>query len=159
MSQHQRLESIEAFKAHKSNILISTSVGSRGLDIPAVEMVVNFDLPLDTDDYIHRVGRTARAGRPGDAVSLVSEKDVELVHAIEERVGCLLEEYPAISEKEGGCCYNAQNRKSRCSIFQRCTTPTPTSGHSRIDISIDTVTTTTTTTETNTTQTKTALLF
>lgn len=57
-----------------------------GLDIPSVELVINYTLPRDPDDYIHRVGRTARAGRKGQAISIVCERDIELVHAIEARI-------------------------------------------------------------------------
>lgn len=57
-----------------------------GLDIPSVQWVLNYDIPRDPTDYIHRVGRTARAGRGGQAVSMVSERDIELVHDIESRI-------------------------------------------------------------------------
>lgn len=56
-----------------------------GLDIPAVQLVLNYDVPRDPTDYIHRVGRTARAGRGGQAVTIVSERDVQLVQNIEQR--------------------------------------------------------------------------
>lgn len=57
-----------------------------GLDIPSVQWVLNYDIPRDPTDYIHRVGRTARAGRGGQAVSMISERDIELVHDIESRI-------------------------------------------------------------------------
>jgi len=63
--------------------LIATDVASRGLDIPVVDLVVNYDLPKICAEYVHRAGRTARAGRAGRCVSLVTETDVSLVHAIE----------------------------------------------------------------------------
>ena len=66
---------------------MATDVASRGLDIPDVGLVINYDLPRNPDDYIHRVGRTARAGRKGTSISLVGQRDVELVKAIEARVG------------------------------------------------------------------------
>lgn len=66
-------------------------MAARGLDIPEVGLVVNYDVPRDPDDYIHRVGRTARAGRQGDAVTFVGQRDVDLVLAIENRVGQQLE--------------------------------------------------------------------
>ncbi|KAG0164534.1 putative RNA helicase [Apophysomyces sp. BC1034] len=93
MTQQQRLDSLGKFRAEVIKILISTDVGSRGLDIPSVELVLNYDIPRDPTDYIHRVGRTARAGRGGQALSIVSEKDVQLVHNIEARINKQMEEY------------------------------------------------------------------
>jgi ATP-dependent RNA helicase DDX49/DBP8 len=64
-----------------------------GLDIPSVQIVVNYQLPADPADYVHRIGRTARAGRDGLAVSFVTERDVDLVHAIEEKTTKKMTEY------------------------------------------------------------------
>ena len=82
-----RVSNLARFRAASARILIATDVAARGLDIPTVNLVVNYDLPRNPDDYIHRVGRTARAGRKGTAISLVGQRDVELVKAIEGRVG------------------------------------------------------------------------
>ena len=62
------------------------STHNRGLDIPTVQTVVNYDVPATTDDYIHRVGRTARAGRGGVAITIITQYDVERIHKIEERI-------------------------------------------------------------------------
>lgn len=67
-------------------VLVTTDVGSRGLDIPEVAMVLNWDCPRRSDDYIHRVGRTARAGRGGVAITIVTERDVDLVKTIEDEI-------------------------------------------------------------------------
>ncbi|KAJ2746714.1 putative RNA helicase [Coemansia sp. BCRC 34301] len=87
MAQHERARSLARFRASTVRILIATDVGSRGLDIPSVELVVNMHVPRDADEYIHRVGRTARAGRGGRAVTIMSERDIALIHNIEARIG------------------------------------------------------------------------
>ncbi|XP_054166717.1 probable ATP-dependent RNA helicase DDX47 [Oppia nitens] len=87
MSQAKRLGSLNKFKSKNRSILIATDVASRGLDIPHVDVVVNFDIPTHSKDYIHRVGRTARAGRYGKAVTFVSQYDVELYQRIEHLIG------------------------------------------------------------------------
>ncbi|GAA5871006.1 hypothetical protein JCM16303_001659 [Sporobolomyces ruberrimus] len=91
LSQPDRLRSLSKFRRHGVPLLIATDVGSRGLDIPEVAVVVNWEVPRVPDDYIHRVGRTARAGRTGTSVTFVTEGDVELVQALEERIGTKLE--------------------------------------------------------------------
>lgn len=97
LPQPQRTDNLSRFRAAAARVLVATDVAARGLDIPEVAMVVNYDLPRDPDVYIHRVGRTARAGRAGDAVSFVGQRDVELVQAIEHRVGREME----LWEEEG----------------------------------------------------------
>ncbi|KAM3514629.1 hypothetical protein MY11210_001735 [Beauveria gryllotalpidicola] len=87
LPQRQRVDNLARFRASAARILIATDVAARGLDIPEVSLVINYDVPRDPDDYIHRVGRTARAGRAGEAVTFVGQRDVELVLAIEKRVG------------------------------------------------------------------------
>ncbi|MCJ1407736.1 putative RNA helicase [Ptychographa xylographoides] len=97
LPQQERTSNLARFRASAARILVATDVASRGLDIPEVELVINYDVPRNPDDYIHRVGRTARAGRKGDAITLVGQRDVELVIAIEARVGRKMVEY----EEEG----------------------------------------------------------
>ncbi|XP_055319462.1 ATP-dependent RNA helicase DDX47 [Sitodiplosis mosellana] len=87
MSQNKRLAALNKFKAKNRSILISTDVASRGLDIPHVDVVINLDIPTHSKDYIHRVGRTARAGRSGKAVTFVTQYDVELYQRIEHLLG------------------------------------------------------------------------
>ena len=72
------------FKSNLRKILIATDVASRGLDIPYVNLVVNFDVPKNPKDYVHRVGRTARAGRGGTSITLVTQYDIKLILACEE---------------------------------------------------------------------------
>ncbi|KAF2009182.1 DEAD-domain-containing protein [Aaosphaeria arxii CBS 175.79] len=97
LRQPERVSNLARFRAQAARILVATDVAARGLDIPEVALVINYDVPRDPDDYIHRVGRTARAGRVGHSVTLVGQRDVDLVHAIEGRVGRPMEEY----EEEG----------------------------------------------------------
>eukprot|EP00118_Oscarella_pearsei_P006579 m.29944 g.29944 ORF g.29944 m.29944 type:complete len:163 (+) comp31269_c0_seq3:1694-2182(+) len=74
-------------------------VSYRGLDIPQVQVVINSNVPADPSDYIHRVGRTARAGRGGLAVTLITQYDVERLHAVEDRIRTKLTEH-AVVEKD-----------------------------------------------------------
>jgi ATP-dependent RNA helicase DDX49/DBP8 len=91
MTQGGRFNALARFRSSRTRIFITTDVGSRGLDIPHVQLVVNYDLPADPRDYVHRVGRTARAGRSGMAISLVTQYDVDRVHAIETAIDRRLE--------------------------------------------------------------------
>ncbi|KAF8411278.1 hypothetical protein HHK36_003825 [Tetracentron sinense] len=99
MSQSKRLGALNKFKAGECNILICTDVASRGLDIPSVDMVINYDIPSNSKDYIHRVGRTARAGRSGVAISLVNQYELEWYIQIEKLIGKKLHEFPAQEEE------------------------------------------------------------
>lgn len=94
MPQTQRVAALQALKQGSVRALVATDVASRGLDIPIVDLVVNFDMPRKTSTYVHRVGRTARAGREGTALSFVTQTDVDLLHAIEERLNRKLEKFP-----------------------------------------------------------------
>uniref|UniRef100_A0A8C6FEF0 RNA helicase n=1 Tax=Monodon monoceros TaxID=40151 RepID=A0A8C6FEF0_MONMO len=90
----KRLGSLNKFKAKARSILLATDVASRGLDIPHVDVVVNFDIPTHSKDYIHRVGRTARAGRSGKSITFVTQYDVELFQRIEHLIGKKLPVFP-----------------------------------------------------------------
>jgi ATP-dependent RNA helicase DDX49/DBP8 len=100
LGQTQRLQALSRFKSLQSRILVATDVASRGLDIPQVELVINVDLPLVVSDYIHRVGRCARAGRAGRALSLVSQHDVALLQAVEEFTERKLEVSTEVTDKD-----------------------------------------------------------
>ncbi|KAG5009235.1 hypothetical protein JHK87_017750 [Glycine soja] len=99
MSQSKRLGALNKFKSGECNILLCTDVASRGLDIPTVDMVINYDIPTNSKDYIHRVGRTARAGRFGVAISLVNQYELGWYIQIEKLIGNKLPEYPAQEEE------------------------------------------------------------
>ncbi|GAK63930.1 DEAD-domain-containing protein [Moesziomyces antarcticus] len=100
LSQQARLGALNKFKTGGRSILVATDVASRGLDIPAVDLVVNYDIPTNSKDYIHRVGRTARAGRSGRSVTLVTQYDVELLQRIEAVIALKMTEFPGGNDKE-----------------------------------------------------------
>ena len=83
-SQGQRDRAIKAFRDGSINVLVATDVAARGIDIPGVAYVINFDLPEVPDAYVHRIGRTARAGREGEAMSFCTPEDVDLLVQIEK---------------------------------------------------------------------------
>ncbi|CAI8497846.1 DEAD-box ATP-dependent RNA helicase [Hanseniaspora opuntiae] len=87
-SQLERERALSAFRKGSAKILVATSVAARGLDIPNVKLVINYDLPPDIDDYVHRIGRTGRAGNTGSAVSLFSSEN----HKLASDLVALLEE-------------------------------------------------------------------
>jgi ATP-dependent RNA helicase DDX47/RRP3 len=95
LSQSARLGALNKFRAGSRDILVATDVAARGLDIPSVDLVLNFDLPPDSKTYVHRVGRTARAGKAGRAVSFVTQYDVEVYQRIEKALAKKLPEHDA----------------------------------------------------------------
>jgi ATP-dependent RNA helicase RhlE len=86
-SQNQRERALRAFKQGDANILVATDVAARGIDIPGVTHVYNFEMPEVAENYVHRIGRTARAGADGEAVSLVGAHEVHLLRAVEDLMG------------------------------------------------------------------------
>ena len=86
-SQGQRVRALDDFKAGRASILVATEVASRGLDIEELPHVVNYELPMVAEDYIHRIGRTGRAGSTGDAISLVCVDEWPLLREIESLLG------------------------------------------------------------------------
>ena len=84
MDQHMRLKMLDQFKSGDATYLIASDVAARGLDIPAVSHVFNFDVPTHAEDYVHRIGRTGRAGRSGAAFTLATRNDTKYVEAIEQ---------------------------------------------------------------------------
>ncbi|KAF1987281.1 ATP-dependent rRNA helicase RRP3 [Aulographum hederae CBS 113979] len=87
LSQTARLGALNKFRSKFSDILVATDVAARGLDIPSVDAVINYDLPGDSKTYVHRVGRTARAGKSGRAISVVTQYDVDTWLRIENALG------------------------------------------------------------------------
>jgi superfamily II DNA/RNA helicase len=87
LSQANRERALTAFRKGEFNVLVATDVAARGLDVTDIDLVVNFDLPMQPEDYVHRIGRTGRAERSGKAVTLVSEFDHRRVRDIERLLG------------------------------------------------------------------------
>ncbi|HXH32969.1 MAG TPA: DEAD/DEAH box helicase [Plantibacter sp.] len=83
VAQVQRERTVNQLKAGKLDILVATDVAARGLDVERISHVVNYDIPVDTESYVHRIGRTGRAGRTGDAISFVTPRERHLLKAIE----------------------------------------------------------------------------
>jgi ATP-dependent RNA helicase RhlE len=101
-SQVEREASLEAFKAGKTTVLVATDVASRGLDIEGLPQVINFDIPRSPEDYVHRIGRTGRAGLTGEAISLVAPEDLESLAAIERLIRMKIERVLVPGFEPGG---------------------------------------------------------
>ncbi|MFT0860123.1 DEAD/DEAH box helicase [Ancylobacter sp. G4_0304] len=87
MDQRSRMQALDAFRTGEANLLVASDVAARGLDIPAVSHVFNYDAPHHAEDYVHRIGRTGRAGRSGAAFTLVAHADTKSLAAIEKLIG------------------------------------------------------------------------
>ena len=87
MDQSARTAALDQFRKGEIPLLVASDVAARGLDIPAVSHVFNFDVPHHADDYVHRIGRTGRAGRAGTAISIVTSLDNKSIAAIERLIG------------------------------------------------------------------------
>ena len=98
LEQKERDEVMLGFKASRISILVATDIVARGIDIDDITLVINYDAPRDAEDYIHRIGRTARAGREGRAVTLISERDVPALNSIER---LMKEKIPRAALPEG----------------------------------------------------------
>ena len=83
LSQGQRKRALDSFKSGRSRIMVATDVAARGLDVKGIELVINYDLPDSSSDYVHRIGRTARAGKKGKAISLATPGQLKNIKAIE----------------------------------------------------------------------------
>jgi ATP-dependent RNA helicase DDX24/MAK5 len=82
MQQSNRLKNFDKFKSSQKSILFCTDIGARGLDIPNIDLVIHYHIPTKTETFVHRSGRTARANKNGNVVSLISEKEIDLYRKI-----------------------------------------------------------------------------
>ena len=105
MDQRARMQSLDAFRNGEVSLLVCSDVAARGLDIPAVSHVFNFDVPTHAEDYVHRIGRTARAGRTGTAISIVTRSDQKYIDEIEKLIQSKIEwfggDLATVDEAEG----------------------------------------------------------
>ncbi|MBL6734528.1 MAG: DEAD/DEAH box helicase [Shewanellaceae bacterium] len=87
MNQAMREQTIDALKSGKLDIVIATDVAARGIDVPRIELVINYDIPYDAEAYVHRIGRTGRAGRTGKALLFVTNREIRMLRNIERTTG------------------------------------------------------------------------
>lgn len=90
--QGRRMQTMKQFKQGKFHLLVATDVAARGLHIDDLALVINYDVPVEKDSYVHRIGRTGRAGQKGRAVSFVTSEDIMTLYEIEEHIGALIQE-------------------------------------------------------------------
>jgi superfamily II DNA/RNA helicase len=107
------METLDAFKTDKLQLLVASDVAARGLDIPAVSHVFNFDVPTHAEDYVHRIGRTGRAGRSGVAVTLMAPSDGKYIDAITKLIGKDIPETKLGGSAEASAKPNGEARPER----------------------------------------------
>ena len=113
LDQSERDNVMYLFRSGKIDILVATDIVARGIDIDDIQLVINYDVPHDKEDYVHRIGRTARAGKNGRSITFVSEKDQQYFARIEKFLGKDVEKLPV--PKELGECpaYNKENKTKK----------------------------------------------
>jgi superfamily II DNA/RNA helicase len=119
LSQAERDEVMLAFKAGQVDVLVATDIVSRGIDIDDIRMVINYDVPHDAEDYVHRIGRTARADRDGAAITFVSENDQFSFRQIEKFLGKEVTKTPLPDTVGEGPVYEPKSRTARASRYCR----------------------------------------
>jgi superfamily II DNA/RNA helicase len=130
MDQSDRIAEFDRFKKDEINILVASDVAARGLDVKGVSHVINFDVPWQPDDYIHRIGRTGRAGMKGIAITLATREDSEAIGAIEKLTGIKLprvegDEPKAAAVEEAPREEKAPRSRSRSRAKSRAEAPAP----------------------------------
>jgi superfamily II DNA/RNA helicase len=113
LEQDQREELLRKFRARTVRILVATDVMSRGIDIKEINMVINFDVPHDAEDYVHRVGRTARANTKGEAFTLVNDKDMYKFRNIEKLIESSIEKLQPPAELGEGPVWKENSTKPK----------------------------------------------
>jgi superfamily II DNA/RNA helicase len=136
MAQPKRVETLDKFKAGEIQFLVASDVAARGIDILALSHVFNFDVPIHPEDYIHRIGRTGRAGREGHALMLATPEDGEHFRAIEKLIGkaiprIQLDGYPELDFEAGSGRRRGRSRRTDSSSSTRAATPRKSEGRGR----------------------------
>ncbi len=114
MSQEKRIYAIKDFKEFKFNILVSSDVASRGIHIDDISLVINYDVPRDKENYIHRIGRTGRKDKFGKAITMINNKDEKYINEIQDYIGYEIKELSDIREekaKEGKIIFEERQKK------------------------------------------------
>ncbi|MBR4782584.1 MAG: DEAD/DEAH box helicase [Bacteroidaceae bacterium] len=111
LTQEERNHVMQDFKAGRINLIIATDIISRGIDIDDIQLIINYDVPRDAEDYIHRIGRTARAGKRGRAISLVNEEDQSYFGKIERFLGNEIPKLPLPDGLTEGPSYNPRTHR------------------------------------------------
>jgi superfamily II DNA/RNA helicase len=114
-TQSQRQQALEGFRDGYYPVLVATDVAARGLDIPQIELVINFDLPETGEDYIHRIGRTARAGASGEAMSFVTPDEMRFFKSLSQPTG----QTNSTHQRRGGPRSQNSQRRSKLGYGQR----------------------------------------
>ena len=125
-NQNEREEVLREFKNRNVQILVATDIVARGIDIEKIDLVINYDVPNDAEDYVHRIGRTARAKTTGVGITFVNEKDQVDFHKIEQLIETDIYKIPLPPEYEDGPEYNPEakmkkggkNRKKKSNGFR-----------------------------------------
>lgn len=113
LEQAEREEVLRSFRAKKTQIIVATDILSRGIDIEDINLVINYDVPGDAEDYVHRVGRTARASTTGEAITLISPQDQKRFHNIETLIESIVPKMPLPEALGEGPAYEPEKRQPR----------------------------------------------
>jgi len=119
LEQDKREDVLRSFRSKNTKVLVATDVLSRGIDIKEIDLVINFDVPGDAEDYVHRVGRTARADATGMALTLINEDDMYKFHKIEQLIETEIRKLPLPTELGEGPNWNPKFRPQKRGGFQK----------------------------------------
>ena len=118
LEQLEREEVLRDFRAKNIQIIVATDILSRGIDIEDISLVINYDVPNDAEDYIHRIGRTARASSTGEAITFINDLDQQKFHKIETLIGKELDKLTVPAQLGESPLYNP-NKKQKSPFVKR----------------------------------------